>query len=130
VLGPLLGVDVEPILVNRGCSCAEQVDWIRIFRDMLHCDFFQLISSTASIGCNAIRSHAAARVAVISVYHLEAPQNRARVALKMWCRDYTSESDSASNHAGLAKSVGVLDVIATADGNQSFGATLRRGLKG
>jgi hypothetical protein len=97
---------------------------------MLHCDFFQLISSTASIGCHAIRSHAATRLAAIAVCHLEAPRNCGRVALKMWCRDYTSESDVASNHAGLAKSVGVLDAIATADGNQSFDAMLRRGLKG
>jgi hypothetical protein len=97
---------------------------------MLHCDFFQLMSTTASTACHAIRSHAATCVAAIAVYHLEAPRNCGRVALKMWCRDYTSESDSASNHAGLAKSVGVLDAVATADGNQFFGAMLRHGLKG
>jgi hypothetical protein len=91
---------------------------------------FQLMSTMASTACHAIRSHAATRLAAIEVYHLEAPRNCGRVALKMWCPDYTSESDAASNHAGLAKSVGVFDAIATADGNQSFDAMLRRGLKG
>jgi hypothetical protein len=96
---------------------------------MLHCDFFQLISSTASIDCHAIRAHAAARVAVIAVYRLEAHRNRARVALKMWFRPERSERHSAPDHAGLAGAIGAVEATETVDGNQFFCATLRRGLK-
>jgi hypothetical protein len=92
--------------------------------------FFQLTSSTASIGCHVIRSHVAARVAAIAVYHFEAPQNHGRIAPKMWLRRERSESDPAPNPAWLAKAIQVIEAPETADGNQSLHTALRRRLKG